>query len=81
MSKTENYLGPAQVAEILNVSTETARRLMPEMPGCVNLGRGKNRQLRVPESGLQDWLSNAVVVMPRATGKLARRKHGKLIAV
>lgn len=79
--KREAMLSPQAVAERLDISLQAARVRMAEMPGCVDIGGGKNRMLRVPESGLEAWLSNKVVVIPRSTGKIARRRNGKLVAV
>jgi hypothetical protein len=74
-------LSPQAIAERLDISLQAARDRVAEMPGCVDIGAGKNRVLRVPESGLDAWLSNKVVVIGRSTGKLARRRGGKLQAV
>lgn len=79
--KRELMLSPQAIAERLDISLQAARDRMAEMPGCVDIGAGKNRVLRVPESGLDAWLSNKVVVIGRSTGKLARRRGGKLQAV
>jgi hypothetical protein len=79
--KRELMLSPQAIAERLDISLQAARDRMAEMPGCVDIGAGKNRVLRVPESGLEAWLSNKVVVIGRSTGKLARRRGGKLQAV
>lgn len=79
--KRELMLSPQAIAERLDISLQAARDRMAEMPGCVDIGAGKNRMLRVPESGLEAWLSNKVVVIGRSTGKLARRRGGKLQAV
>jgi len=75
-------LSPQAIAERLDISLQAARARMEEMPGCVDIGGGgRNRMLRVPESGLDAWLSNKVVVMGRSSGKIARRRGGKLQAV
>lgn len=80
--KPERMLSPQAIAERLDISISAARERMENMPGCVDLGGGgKNRMLRVPESGLEAWLSNRVVVMSRSSGKIARRRNGKLQAV
>ena len=80
--KHELMLSPQAIAERLDISLQAARARMEEMPGCVDIGGGgRNRMLRVPESGLDAWLSNKVVVMGRSSGKIARRRGGKLQAV
>ena len=65
----------------MGISTGAARIRMREMAGCVNVGSGKNEILRVPESALETWADNRVIVMVRHDGRLARRKGGKLQAV
>ena len=77
----EIMLSPQAIAERLDISLQAARERMEEMPGCVNIGSGKTRLLRVPESGLEAWLSNRVVVITRSSGKIARRRGGRLQAV
>ena len=80
--KHDLMLSPQAIAERLDISLQAARARMEEMPGCVDIGGGgRNRMLRVPESGLEAWLSNKVVVMGRSSGKIARRRGGKLQAV
>ena len=75
----EKYLTPKDVAEIMGISISSARDRMAEMPGCIDVGSGggKYRTLRVPESGLEAWQSNRVVLIPRSTGKIARRPIGR----
>ena len=77
----ERYLSPKEVGQIMGISAAAARVRMREMPGCLNIGSGKNEILRVPESALETWADNRVIVMARHDGKLARRRGGKLIAV
>lgn len=77
----ERMLNPKQVAELLCVSESTARARMEEMPGCIDIGNGKSQILRVPESGLDAWMSNRVVTLRPAASRIARRKNGKLVAV
>lgn len=80
--KVEKMLSPEQIGKLLDISPQAARDRMESMPGCVNIGEGKkNRILRVPESGLEAWLSNRVVVINQCSGKLQRRRGGKLQAV
>lgn len=69
----EAYLSPKDVAERMNISVSAARARMMEMPGCVNVGQGKTLRLRVPESGLEAWRDNRIIVLPRSSGKIARR--------
>lgn len=70
----EKYLGPKEVAELMGISIGTARVRMAEMPGCINVGGGgKNKVLRVPESGIEAWASNRVVVPQRISLKIPRR--------
>ena len=74
----EKYLKPKDVAEILSISTSAARVIMPNIPGCINVGSGENnRCLRVPESGLEAWRSNKVICIQHSDGKIARRKIGR----
>ena len=78
----------SRIAGLLGCSTDTARARMKEMPGVMNVGSAKRRQLMVPESGLQDWLRNhrmaeaerPLRVTISADGKMARidRRTGKL---
>ena len=82
MKQKELMLSPQAISERLDISVQAARERMEEMPGCVDIGGGgKNRMLRVPESGLEAWLSNKVVMISRSSGKIARRRGGKLQAV
>lgn len=67
------YLSPKEVAERLCISVSAARTRMAEMPGCVNIGQGKTLILRVPESGLEAWTDNRVVVITRRCTKIARK--------
>lgn len=56
------------VAEVMNCSEDTARARMGEMPGVVNVGSEKRRQLMVPEYGIEDWMRNHRITTPlRAT--------------
>lgn len=75
----ERYLTPKDVAERMGISIGAARSRMMEMPGCIDVGSGggKYRTLRVPESGLEAWQSNRVVMIQRSTGKIARRPIGR----
>ena len=81
MERDKPMLNPQDVAKRMNISVSAARERMEEMPGCIDIGKGKNRVLRVPESGLEAWTSNRVVCISRAMKKTPRRKNGKLIAV
>ena len=74
---TERMLKPKDVAEIMGISVSTARVRMLEMPGCVNVGAGKSLVLRVPESGLEAWKDNRVIVVPKFDGHIARRPIGR----
>ena len=74
-------LDSRKVKEILCCSMETARNIMAEMPGCVDIGTGKTRSLRVPVSGLEAYLSNNVIAIRPASNRIARRRGGKLQAV
>ncbi len=81
MKTKERYLSPKEVGELLSISAGAARDRMREMPGCVNVGGGKYEILRVPESALEAWRDNRIIVFARASGKMARRKNGKLQAI
>lgn len=74
-------LSPQAIAELLDISVAAARERMEDMPGCVDIGNGKSRVLRVPEEGLEAYLSNRVIMITRTSGKIARRRSGKLQAV
>ena len=69
----ERFLSPKEVAENMGISISAARSRMPEMPGCIDVGEGKNRILRVPESGLEMWQETRTIITQRSTGKIARR--------
>ena len=74
----EKMLTPKDVADRMQISLQAARARMMEMPGCIDISSGgKNKILRVPESGLDDWKSNRTVVIPRASLKLERRPIGR----
>ena len=74
----DRYLKPKEVAETLGISVQTARARMPEMPGCINIGGGKNNQaLRVPESGLEAWRDEKIVTVGRPTWRIPRRKRAE----
>ena len=90
----EQILRVKDVAELMGCSYDTARARMAEMPGVINVGSKKRRQLMVPADGLEDWLRNHRVdhrteperlkVIPRGkNGRMARmsRRTGKLVAV
>ena len=78
MAGKERYLKPEEVAEILGIAVQTARSRMLEMPGCINVGSGGRYQsLRVPESGLEAWQDQKILVIPRNDGKIARRPIGR----
>jgi len=77
----EKMLSPTAISKLMDISIQAARERMAEMPGCVDIGSGKNRMLRVPESGVEAWLSNKIVMITRTKGKMARRRGGKLQAV
>jgi len=79
--RMERMLSPKDVAARMNISVSAARARMEEMPGCINVGAGSSRVLRVPESGLEAWISNRMVTIRHSTGKIARRRNGKLQAV
>ena len=74
---TERYLKPKEVAALLGVSLQTARSRMADMPGCIDVGRGGNQSLRVPESGLEAWKANKVVCVQKASWRIARRPIGR----
>jgi len=78
---SKKMLSPKDVAERMNISVSAARTRMREMPGCVNIGAGNSQILRVPESGLDAWISNRMIVIPRSNNRTLRRKNGKLVAV
>ncbi len=74
----ERYLSAKEVAENMGISLSAARARMSEMPGCINVGEGKNRILRVPESGLETWQESRVVRPVMNSGKIARRNCRKM---
>ena len=91
----EQWYKTADVAGIMGCSYDTARARMQEMPGVINVGSQKRRQLMVPETDLEDWFRNHRVItrveiqLPKKVrliskeGKMARidRRTGKLKAV
>lgn len=88
----DNWYSVKKVSELMDCSPDTARARMKEMPGVINVGSAKRRQLMVPEYGLEDWLRNHRITtvrieMPkmklRKDGKIARidRRTGRLQAV
>jgi hypothetical protein len=88
----DNWYSVKKVSELMDCSPDTARARMKEMPGVINVGSAKRRQLMVPEYGLEDWLRNHRIMtvrieMPkmklRKDGKIARidRRTGRLQAV
>lgn len=54
----ERWYRVPDVAELMGCSYDTARERMAEMPGVINVGSKKRRQLMVPQYGLEDWLRN-----------------------
>lgn len=52
----DNYLDLATLAKTLSISVRQARRLVGEHPGVLNIGTGKRKHLRVPESAVSDLL-------------------------
>ena len=88
----DNWYSVKKVSELMDCSADTARMRMKEMPGVINVGTAKRRQLMVPEYGLEDWLRNhrmttVRIEVPqmklRKDGKIARidRRTGRLQAV
>ena len=73
----ERFLSAKEVAENMGISLSAARTRMAEMPGCIDVGEGKNRILRVPESGLETWQANRVLRVIPNGGKIARRNSRK----
>jgi hypothetical protein len=59
---TDEYLSSEQVAGILNIHAVTARRRFANCPGVYNIGRGKNKILRIPRSVVQRFLIESDVV-------------------
>ncbi len=74
----ERFLSAKEVAENMGISLSAARARMSEMPGCIDVGEGKNRILRVPESGLETWQANRAVRVIPNSGKIARRNTRKM---
>lgn len=54
----ERWYRVPDVAELMGCSYDTARMRMSGMPGVINVGSKKRRQLMVPADGLEDWLRN-----------------------
>ena len=86
----EALLRVKDVACITGWSEDTARLKMQEMPGVMNLGSTKRRQLAVKESTLANWLADRAIYRPdppiikpsgHSSGKMARRdrRTGELI--
>lgn len=83
-----NMLTVKTVSLMMGCCYDTARERMAEMPGCVNVGTERRRQLLVPLSGLREWLSNhrvEAITMPVHLGcndgKMARkdRRTGEFV--
>ena len=75
-----NMLTVNTVSLMMGCCPDTARERMEEMPGCVNVGSEKRRQLLVPLSGLREWLAchrvaalNMPVHMGNQNGRIARK--------
>jgi hypothetical protein len=51
-----DFLSPEQVAKTLGVHPTAARRIFTNYPGVLNIGRGKNKILRIPKAVLQRFL-------------------------
>ena len=83
-----NMLTVKTIALMMDCHPDTARERMQEMPGCVNVGSEKRRQLLVPLSGLREWLAShrvQAITMPvhlgSQDGRMARkdRRTGEII--
>lgn len=70
----ERLLKPAEVAEILGVSRDTARAKMSSMPGVVDIGNEYCRELRISESALEAYIANQTVI-PLTTNRIERRNR------
>lgn len=55
------YLSVNQVAAILGVGRDTVVRIFADVPGIVDLGRGKYRKLRIPQSVLDRFITECTV--------------------
>ena len=87
----EALLRVKDVADLMGCSYDTARTRMESMPGVMNVGSEKRRQLMVPAKSLEDWVCNhkihawpePIVITGRRNspgGRIARinRRTGKL---
>lgn len=54
------YLGPDEVAEVLHISSKTARKLMRDMPHMV-IGGTQRQTIRVTRQALENYLRERVV--------------------
>ena len=54
----EAYYRVKEVCGLLGCGPDTARAWMAEMPGVINVGNERRRQLMVPQSGIESWLAN-----------------------
>ena len=52
----ERCLTPAEIAKLLGVSIDVARRTFAKVPGTIVIGGGRRRMLRVPEGVFAAWL-------------------------
>jgi predicted ArsR family transcriptional regulator len=84
---SEQYLTIAQIAEMLAVSLDTARRLFEREPGVVNVGSKVGRPgrpyrtLRIPRSALERVLAARAVkgdASAQYAGHLTGRKGEEL---
>ena len=77
-----NWYSVKKVSELMDCSYDTARARMKQMPGVINVGSAKRRQLMVPEYGLEDWLRNHRVMTVRVElPQMKLRKDGKIARI
>ncbi len=69
------YLTIQQAAEMLSISTDTIRRMLPEL-GAVDLagGKGGKRLIRIPETALNQYLRECEILPPMKIERMRAQK-------
>ena len=67
------YLTIQQAAEMLAVSTDTIRRMLPKLD-AVDLtgGKGNKRLIRIPEKALTAYLTDCEIYAPQPVRKVTK---------
>lgn len=79
----EQYLTVAEVAEMLDVSSDTVRRVFADEPGVINIGprnRGADRPyriLRIPRAVLERFLAERAVKAGASAPRDGKTRKGR----